>query len=694
MILQELQLHNFRQFYGTSPAIQFAQGSHNVTVFHAANGGGKTALLNAFTWTLYDTVSKGFLLPDQIVNKRALREAQPGSTVSAWVLLKFEHLGLQYSLKKSLEVIRGSNDTDVVSRGEFTKEFMWSDSSGAWRSDGNVADVIGRILPQDLHTYFFFDGERIERIVQPTAEEQANIGNATKKILRLEVVDRAIRHFGSAKKTLERELEQVGDDSTKALLRQKNDLEEQIRNLVADQERTERNLKGHEDRLRELATRIRQLEEAKADQLRRDQLELRCKNAKDNLNTTKQQLNDLVNSDGYKVFLRDVTSTYLNLIETLRRKGELPAGIKRQFVDDLLVTRMCICERTLDSSLDHDAHCAVEKWKSRAGLADVEDKAIRMGGEVRRIQLDQEAFWDQSEGFQKRIVLEREQIRQVESELEDIHERLQRNPREEVQELESQRDRTVRDIEEANRSIGAFGIQRRALEQQLNECESAVRKSQLNEDKQKLAQRRLNATTDAISRLIESKAKFEANFRHTLTEKVRAIFSKISYTPYFPEISDNYSLRLLEGAGGSMLPVAASQGENQILSLSFIGAVIDVARDFTKNRDRLPGPEASTYPLVMDSPFGSLGPTYRTQVAENVTSLADQVVIMVTNTQWLGEVSGALNSRVGRSYVVEYATPRSDTAKEAIDIRGHRYNLVVQSPNEFEYSTIREVSHG
>jgi DNA sulfur modification protein DndD len=179
-----------------------------------------------------------------------------------------------------------------------------------------------------------------------------------------------------------------------------------------------------------------------------------------------------------------------------------------------------------------------------------------------------------------------------------------------------------------------------------------------------------------------------------LTEKVRSLFAKISYTPYVPEVTETYALRLLESAGGTALPVAASQGENQILSLAFIGAVIDVARDFTRNKEKLPGPEASTYPIVMDSPFGSLGSAYRTQVADKITALADQVVLMVTSTQWNGEVANALASRVGKSYVIEYCTTKSDIPSELIDIRGHSYSLVVKSPNEFEYSIIREINHG
>ena len=139
-----------------------------VSVLYGSNGAGKTAILNSFTWAMYDSVSKGFLFPDQIINKRAVREAAPGTTLEASVQLKFEHLGRTYVLKKTVQAIKGV-DTEVVSKGEPLTTLMWADADGKWKSEIGTADAIGRVLPRDLHTYFFFDGERIERIVQPLA---------------------------------------------------------------------------------------------------------------------------------------------------------------------------------------------------------------------------------------------------------------------------------------------------------------------------------------------------------------------------------------------------------------------------------------------------------------------------------------------------------------------------------------------
>ena len=50
------------------------------------------------------------------------------------------------------------------------------------------------------------------------------------------------------------------------------------------------------------------------------------------------------------------------------------------------------------------------------------------------------------------------------------------------------------------------------------------------------------------------------------------------------------------------------------------------------------GPESSTFTIVMDSPFGSLDEIYRRQVAKSIPKLANQLIILVTKTQWRGEV--------------------------------------------------------
>jgi DNA sulfur modification protein DndD len=111
--LISLRANNFRQFRGLTPEVLFgAPGDRPITVFFGTNGAGKTALLNAFTWTLYERTSRGFLLPDQVVNNAAIREARPGDDVEGWVEIKFEHLDYKYVIRRTSRVRRGATEAE------------------------------------------------------------------------------------------------------------------------------------------------------------------------------------------------------------------------------------------------------------------------------------------------------------------------------------------------------------------------------------------------------------------------------------------------------------------------------------------------------------------------------------------------------------------------------------------------------
>ncbi|NER04865.1 MAG: ATP-binding protein, partial [Okeania sp. SIO3C4] len=153
-----------------------------------------------------------------------------------------------------------------------------------------------------------------------------------------------------------------------------------------------------------------------------------------------------------------------------------------------------------------------------------------------------------------------------------------------------------------------------------------------------------------------------------------------------------YELTLVENTGGEDALVAASTGENQILSLAFIGSIIDEVRIWSQ-KNTLMGPDSSTFPIVMDSPFGSLDEIYRRQIANIIPQLANQLVVLVTKTQWRGEVAEEMADYIGREYVLSYNSPKLDCEEDAIQLNGESYALVKRSPNEFEYTEVLEVDY-
>jgi DNA sulfur modification protein DndD len=93
----------------------------------------------------------------------------------------------------------------------------------------------------------------------------------------------------------------------------------------------------------------------------------------------------------------------------------------------------------------------------------------------------------------------------------------------------------------------------------------------------------------------------------------------------------------------------------------------------------------------MDSPFGSLDEIYRRQVSKSIPQLANQLVVLVTKTQWRGELEEEISHYIGREYVLVYHSPKPDCEEDAIARVGKSYPLVKRSSNEFEYTEIIEV---
>ena len=66
MLLQKLKLVNFRQFYSDATVIEFSTDiDKNITLIHGENGIGKTTILNAILWCLYEKLTHDFENPDE-----------------------------------------------------------------------------------------------------------------------------------------------------------------------------------------------------------------------------------------------------------------------------------------------------------------------------------------------------------------------------------------------------------------------------------------------------------------------------------------------------------------------------------------------------------------------------------------------------------------------------------------------------
>ena len=685
MKLLSIQLCNFRQFYSKTPEIILAAGERNTTIIHGNNGAGKTTILNAFTWVLYEKFTAAFASPGQLVNKRAVTETNLGVAVECWVEIKFEDNNKRYQVKRLCSAYKDKKDNINYSQSEL--RMLVAGDDGKWFPPmEQPTDIIERILPESLHQYFFFDGERIDHIFR--YGKQNNIAEDTKELIGVKVLDRAVDHLKKAKRNLQEELKVIGDSATQKLLKEQKEIEKSKENLIEREKEIDRELRNEEEGKKTIANRLLELSGIEELKQLKQQLEEQEKSIRQNLLKSKKNLQRVISTRGYAVFFTDVVAQFRYLVNELREKGDLPSGIKRQFVQELLARHACICGTKLTEG--GKAYQKVQTWMNRASTAELEESAIRMEARVGEIEKHVPEFWQEVDREQENINQWRKELARIENELDGIKDKFRNSPDEDLQQLQTSLDASEEKIKELTLEQGSIKEKMVACTREIETIAKEISKHEMKEEKQAIAQRRIKAAEEAIARLIEVRERLEKQFRYSLETRVQQIFSHISFTPYLPRISDKYELTLVENTSGIAVPVAASTGENQILSLSFIGGIIDRVREWSQ-KNTLMGPDSSTFPIVMDSPFGSLDEIYRRQVAQSIPALANQLIVLVTQTQWRGEVEEEIDHRVGKQYVLTYNSPKSDCEQDTIELGSKIYSLVQLSPNEFEYTEIVEV---
>lgn len=702
MRLLSLTLENFRQFGEGTKTISFSRKQErNVTIVFGANGAGKTTLLNAFTWGLYGLTTPALENPDVILNERAFLNAGIGDQIQGRVTIEFEHEGSKYTvIRTRIEEKTGKKirDRNLIQEGRV--EVIITRENGLSYRPQNPQDIIEQILPSRLYSFFFFDGERIERLTQPSAFEE--VEQAIKSILGLELVDRSIHHLGGeVRRRLDTQLKEVGSIEIQEII-------DRIQSLNRRKEKAEGDLKQIKETKGGLLTqrddvrnRLRQLDETRKQQERLDRAQWGEKATKEAISKIDRDTRELVSRKGYLVFMPKIVSKCQVTIEKSRQRGEVPSGIKKQFVEDLLEGGSCICGTPLTPG-SHPRE-AVTEWLNRAGLQDIEDAVVRVGAALKDYNDGLEEFRKQFRNHQRsreeqsaKLRGFQEQISEAERELGDMKGRAT----EEVQALLEKSEKVGRDLEALTPRISALEAEIKYETEQLEEWEIEKERTQAKSDRARLVQRKLRVCRE-VTEFLETLLKTQSEeVRSELDKRIKEVYREISYKDYWPELTPDYRLMLKKGysAGPDQvdMDVAKGTGENQVLSLSFIGGVVDFARKRYEAQKEQPGRRdyayrGGIYPMVMDSPFGSLDTNYKKSVAEGLPGLTDQVILFLSKGQGLGPVLEAIKRRVDRIYVLAYKTTKKEHKPETIDINGRAWPYISKASSGTESVEIQEV---
>ncbi|WP_404448110.1 AAA family ATPase [Sutcliffiella horikoshii] len=661
MLIESITLYNFRQYY-QDQTINFSKSTtRNVTVIHGENGSGKTALLNAFSWCLYGVIN----LPNgsNVINEHAIAIADPGETIEGWVRIVFQDNGRTYTATRKATA-RKENNSDITYL-ETTISVDYKDEFGLLKSINNPTVELNRILPEDLRTYFFFDGERIDNLSKDSGSD--DVKKAIKNIMGLEILERAINHTEKARVKFRNELKKHGDVQTVTILDELDQLEKRRGELIQEDTLQKSNIKAINKEIFEVETRMKQIEGAKQLQELRDAKTEELNKEQDAIKKIKKETIDLLSKQGYLAFTFSAIEKANEIIKE-NSESKPNGGISKAFLEELMREGVCICgERLTDGSthLDHLKNIVDKISETRSKY-----QIIDLASNLKVIKERKENLLREMKRLKEEEVHRNQLVKKLNEEIDEISVRLSGEDSEEIVKLEEKRKKLIDQKSSIDRKIGVIHAELEKTLEEITDKNNEAKKLQSVEQKGKLTQKRMNACLQLENTMQGILNVREKLVKAQLQERITSVYSQFLRKGYQVQLADNYELNVINDKGNI---VGMSQGERQITSLSFIGAIVDIAREQFKKENKSGFDEGGIYPLVMDSPFGALDSDHRERIAKGIHKLADQVIVIVSTSQWRGEVHEQMAGLIGKEYRLSYNDPRQNKEKpyeftEAIEV--------------------------
>ena len=657
MKLLKIDLNNWGPFFGDHSINLDVSESSPVVVIHGENGRGKTSLMRSIYWCLYGSVKDGFgtVMPiEKLVNRDCVANT---GTANFAVEIAVLHDDREYVIRR--EGIATSNPDGLVTD---SIQFSVRPQGEHPLSESKAIELVSSILEEAIAEFYLFDGEKLaaaeKKLSRNDSESHQFVQKSVERALGLSFADRLRGDLESVRSDYSNAL--AGHtkllQETEKLLQRKLAVEKDLNDFIADRERVIF-IKGDQERTRsEIQARLQEFDLVRDKVVARQLL-------------VEQLATDQVAVDSLKADLRHEAETSwfyplastlaLNLqsLETEYESAKTTSTLAKalateiQYLKSNLAGHKCtLCGSGLADSAKGEIELEIERKQTELDSLPGADP-IQISDKIQKLS----SFRSKSQRFP---ILEKllEEVAQAEfeisakkSQVKELAEQIGTTGTPDILALEEERDLAVTRISDAAKLLVE-------LEERIREAKSNLQGIQVkvkNSPEFSPLERNKLELVDQLERLLsDSYDEFRENMRKQVQTASTNILKRLSTEEAYTQvaISTKYQVAMLDSEG--LTVPNPSSGYSQILALSFIGGLADVA--------------AAGNAVVMDTPWGRVDRGNRKLIIQWIKERKNQTIIFVQSGELtLEEARDQLGNKLGRQLVLERI---SATATKLVEV--------------------------
>lgn len=650
MLLQTIELQNFRQF--VNEKIDFSTDpERNVTLIIGENGTGKTTFAQAFFWCFYGETD----FSDKIIlNRSIIEKMTPDQKETVRVAIRLTHGSAEYEIIRTQEYKKAYTNRVTGANAVLNVQVKSADGNTRYLKPLECESAIQNILPKELANYFFFDGERIEKMSKEIASGRKSSGfsNAVVGLTGLKATLAALDHLSPTRTSSvmgKLTLEYRGDSDGKM-----QQLTKRIGELQDELERITVRLSEIDDEIESATTSRAQFEQdikqfADGEKLQNERERLRRELA-DVKRTKATFVKDICKAfnDGMPTFFGiSMVKDALEVLSHSDFSGKDIPEMHAKTIQFLLKRGTCICGTHLDPGT-----IPYNKVMELMDYLPPQSIGVTVGQFIKDSRMKYSRENDLLQQLKDKMALISTQTDKVEELKEDIAQISDKldgaDVREQVRKINGQ-------ITTCTKIILARKDEQKRLLIRQGQCEEEKKQKEnrrselslLDKNNQKIELYKAYTQQIYDELLAEYKEK-EKNVRERLERSINEIFKSIYDGGLSLSIDEKYniSVYVTDFEGG----VETSTAQSISVIFAFISAIIKMARDNqVENGDEA---YSEPYPLVMDAPLSAFDKRRIKAICSAIPETAEQVIIFIKDTD--GELAeDYLGTRVMKRHYFE-----------------------------------------
>lgn len=663
MRLIELEMENFRQYMGKQK-IEFAATDKNITIVFGENGKGKTGIFRALMFCLYGSThiqQDNRSEPIHLVSMKLLE----GSTrpVKSTVRILFEHRGQRFEMTRSVRGIK--RGVRIEERFDGVKlatiDTMGNYNPNLLEDEIRVREKMNEILDEEIKDFFLFDAEKIDTLAKTDAQVKKEVKTAIFKLLQINNVEEAkilLDNLYNAENN--NAIKSAGNINIESKQKEINLEKENIERIQLLIEQLEQEQQQNSQLIDKYNLQLSQNEGIRIIQERlkmyQDQLTMKTSHLID----LKEQAVEFIKKDAAFLLFKNTFKNVTNYLEQIMsQQGNI---VPVDVLDQSLNSQTCAC-------CNNNLSLHVENLEYVKALKDnyKRSELTSISSSIKNMIVDKQNHYDEKEQsiltlLRKMNEIEREK-REISNDIETTRKEIGTKAE---AELNLEKIKQALENETTNLTNTKANIIRQKEDLTLTEKKLEVLENELKDMLRNNVSLQFDVKVlehiDSLRKDIKSISnEFSTTMRHKLRDLTTDIFKKLIDRKDINLISsininDKFELEII-GGDGIDITQDISQGQRQIVALSFITALAQVATG-----DNM----TITFPLFMDSPFNRISGVNRDQLISNIPNLTSQWILLLTDTELTTSEERVFKNegRLGKFYRINQVEPMNAQIEE------------------------------